>query len=199
MIEQKCPRKTVLRWVAEVSRRNRLNTILMILALWSFQGLQVIASAADAGKAVPVAINAHFETTPDHVEMMSPCSAWTSVPSHGTCRGIARNTSPETLTGDWRGQSEYTYGFLILQSGLTYGGGVDHFTGAVSGCGTGSVVYQQQFSSDSTGNFHGQWQLIEGSGTRELAGLRGAGTYKGTTTADGSTAGDYSGTVYCSK
>ncbi len=41
--------------------------------------------------------------------------------------------------------------------------------------------------------------MIEGSGTGGLAGLRGTGKFSQITKPDGSTVGDYSGTVYCSK
>jgi len=147
----------------------------------------------------PIEIKAHYETPPDHYDMEPPCSDWSSVPSKGTCRGLARSTGPETITGDWQGQSDYAYGFFILPAAHWYGGGVDHFTGTISGCGTGSVAYQEQFSSDRKGNFQGQWQMIEESGTGGLAGLRGTGIYSGITKPDGSTVGDNSGTVYCSK
>jgi hypothetical protein len=174
--------------------------LAVILVTCSFLVLHGIAKADAADKkAGPIQIKANFETTPDHYDIMRPCSAWTSVPSKGTCRGLGRNTGPERITGDWKGESEYAYGFFILPSGHSYGSGVDHFTGTISGCGTGSVVYQAAFSSDSKGNIQGQWQMIEGSGTGDLAGLRGSGTFSQITKPDGSTVGDYSGTVYCSK
>jgi Protein of unknown function (DUF3224) len=146
-----------------------------------------------------LAENAHFETSPDHYEMTAPCSSWTSIPKSGTCRGVARNTGPETITGDWKGQSEYTYGFFILPSGFSYGGGVDRFTGTINGCGTGSVIYQEQYSSDAKGNFKGSWQMVEASGTGDLASLRGSGTYSGVTKPDGSISGEYGGRVDCTK
>ncbi|MGH7948233.1 MAG: DUF3224 domain-containing protein [Candidatus Binataceae bacterium] len=130
---------------------------------------------------------------------MPPCSSWTSVPSKGSCRGLGRNTGPEKITGDWQGQSEYVYGFFILPSGQSYGGGVDYFTGTISGCGSGSVVYRAPFSSDSEGNVQGRWEMIEESGTGGLTGIRGSGTFYQTTKPDGSMSGEYRGTVYCSR
>ena len=193
--EQKSLRVERFHWRASAPRTS---TVAMVLALCSFLVLNGIANAADK-KAGSMEIKAHYETTPDHLDMMLPCSASTSVPSKGTCRVLARNTGPMRITGDWQGQSEYTYGFFILPSAHSYGGGVDHFTGTISGCGTGSVVYQQQFSSDSKGNFQGRWQMIEESGTGVLAGLRGTGTYSAVIKPDRSISGDYSGSVYCSK
>lgn len=187
-------------------RRRRPNTIrissaVIILSSCGFLFLQGFANADAAAKKAgpPVAIKAHYEAPPDQDDIAPPCSAWTSVPSKGTCRGLGRNTGLERITGDWQGQSEYAYGFFILPSGHSYGSGVDHFTGTISGCGTGSVVYQALFSYESKGNFQGQWQMIEGSGTGGLAGLRGTGKFSQITKPDGSTVGDYSGTVYCSK
>ncbi len=178
----------------------RTSPVAIVLALCSFLVLHGIANAAEADKkAGPIQIKAHYQTTPDHLDMMPPCSASTSVPSKGTCRGLGRNTGPMTITGDWQGQVEYTCGLFILPSAHSYGGGLDHFTGTISGCGTGSVVYQQQFSSDSKGNFQGRWQMIEESGTGGLAGLRGTGTYSAIIKPDRSISGDYSGTMYCSK
>ena len=178
----------------------RTSSVAIVLITCCFLVLHGIANA-DAGdkKGGPIQIKAHLETTPDHYDMAPPCSAWTSVPSKGTCRGLGRNTGPERITGDWQGQSEYTYGFFIFPSGHSYGSGVDHFTGTIGGCGTGSVLYQAEYSADSKGNVQGQWQMIEGSGTGGLADLRGTGTFMQITKPDGSTVGDYSGTVYCSK
>jgi hypothetical protein len=183
------------------SRPNAIRTglVAIILITGSFLVLRGIAKAADTKAGPPVVIKAHYEAAPDQYDMAPPCSAWTSVPSKGNCRGLGRNTGPETITGDWQGQSEYAYGFFILPSGHSYGSGVDHFTGTISGCGTGSVVYRVLFSYESKSNFQGLWQMIEGSGTAGLAGLRGTGKFTQITKADGSTAGDYSGTVYCSK
>jgi Protein of unknown function (DUF3224) len=195
----------------EFSRKNplprdanaiRTRSVAIILITCSFVVLRGIANAdaADKKAGPQVAIKAHYEAPPDHYDMAPPCSAWTSAPSKGTCRGLGRNTEPERITGDWQGQSEYTYGFFVLPSGHSYGSGVDHFTGTISGCGTGSVVYQALFSYEGKGNnFQGQWQMIEGSGTGELAGLRGTGNFSQIVKPDGSTVGDYSGTVYCSK
>ena len=103
------------------------------------------------------------------------------------------------ITGDWQGQNEYTYGLLQPPPAHSYAAGVDHFTGTIRRRGTGSVVYQQQFSIDSKGNFQGRWQMIEESGTGGLAGLRGTGTYSAIIKPDRSISGDYRGTVYCSK
>jgi len=178
----------------------RTGAVLIILIACSFlvsHGI-AIADATDkkaGARKGSVEIKAHFETPPDHYDMMPPCATSTSVPSKGTCRGLARSTGPENVTGDMRGRIEYTYGFFIFPSANWYGGGVDHFTGTISGCGTGSVVYQEQFSSDSKGNFKGRWQMIEESGTAIWAGLRGSGSYSGITKPDGSTVGDYSGSV----
>jgi len=206
--EQKSPRVESFHWRAGSPRTS---SVAMVLALCSFLVLHGIASAAAADKnagsnaaaadkkAGSIEIKAHYETTPDNSDLMPPCSAITSVPSKGTCRGLARSTGPMRLTGDWQGQSEYTYGFFILPSAHTYGGGVDQFTGTIRGCGTGSVVYQQQFSFDSKGNFQGRWQMIEGSGIGGLAGLRGTGSYSADIKPDRSISGDYSGTVHCSK
>ena len=179
----------------------RISSAVIVLSSCGLLFLHGFANADAAKKKAgpPVAIKAHYEAPPDQYDMAPPCSAWTSVPSKGTCRGLGRNTGPERITGDWQGQSEYAYGFFTLASGHSHGSGVDYFTGTISGCGTGSVVYQAVFSYESKGNFQGQWQMIEGSGTGDLAGLRGTGKFSQVTKPDGSTVGDYSGTVYCSK
>src|SRR5271167_113981 len=102
------------------------STVSMVLALCTFLVLHGIANAAAADKkAGPIEIKAHYETTPDHLDMVPPCSASTSLPSKGPCRGLGRSTGPMRVTGDWQGQSEYTYGLFILPSAHTYGGGVD--------------------------------------------------------------------------
>jgi len=182
-------------------RHNAIRTgVAIILIACSFPVLHGIANAGAAdNKARPIEIKAHYETPPEHYDIEPPCSEWTSVPNKEACRGLARSTGPETITGDWQGQSEYAYGFFILPSAHWYGGGVDRFTGKISACGTGSVVYQVRISPDSKANFRGQWEMMAESGTGDLSGLRGTGTFTGITKPDGSTAGDYRGTVYCSK
>lgn len=115
----------------------RTRSLAIIPMTCSFLVLQGIANA-DAGdkKAGPIQIKAHFEETPDHFDMMPPCSASTSVPRTRACRGPGRNNELERITGDWQGQGEYTYGFFILPSGYWYGDGVERFTGEIRGCGT---------------------------------------------------------------
>ena len=171
----------------------------MLLVVCGLLLVSGIPNARAGTTATPIEIKAHFEAPPDKIEMTPPCASWTSIPKGETCRGMARNTGPEIATGDMRGKVEYAYGFVILPSGLTYSGGVDHFTGTIDGCGNGSMVFSYQTTSDSKGSFDARWDIAEGSGTGDLIGIRGTGTFTGTIRPDGSTPTEYRGTVYCSK
>src|SRR5271163_3754332 len=84
-------------WRASASGTNPVATVL---ALCTFLVLHGIANAAAADKkGGPIEIKAHYETTPDHLDMVPPCSTLTSLPSKGTCRGLGRNTGPMRITG----------------------------------------------------------------------------------------------------
>src|SRR5277367_1384912 len=103
--EQKPPRGESFCWRSNAIRAHSLAIILIACSIPFLRGI-ANADAADK-KAGAIQIKAHVETTPDHYDMAPPCSAWTSIPSKGTCRGLGRNTEPEKITGDWQGQSEY--------------------------------------------------------------------------------------------
>ena len=97
-----------------------------------------------------------------HIDMAPPCVAWTSVPTNGVYRASGRSTTPTTFTGDWRGQLEYAFALLILPSGLSYNSEVNYFTGTIRGCGTGSMLFQDQIISETKGRLRGWWQIVEG-------------------------------------
>ena len=179
--------------------RGRGISALLVIATLSGLAMVPCATADSEKGSQSITVHAHFETSPDRVDMMSPCSPSMPVPKQQSCRGTASSTKPEVITGSWQGQSEYAYGFSVFPSGVSYGAGVDHFSGTIAGCGTGSISYRQHYNSDDKGDFHGQWQMFGSSGTGDLAGLRGAGTYMGISRADGSTSGDYNGTVFCKR
>jgi|SRR5271166_1595890 len=131
---------------------SHLSSLFIIFILYWLPVFRGTAYAADDNKkAVPIAIKAHYESPPDHVEMVPPCASWTSVPTQGICRASGQSTRPTTFTGDWRGRLEYAFGFLILPSGLSYNSEVNHFTGTIRGCGKDTMVYQDQIISDTKG------------------------------------------------
>jgi len=96
--EQKSPRVESFHWRASSPRTS---SVAMVLALCSFVVLHGIASAAAADKkagsnaaaadkkAGSIEIKAHYETTPDHSDLMPPCSAITSGAPRESATGSA--------------------------------------------------------------------------------------------------------------
>ena len=89
-------------------------------------------------------------------------------------------------TGDFEGSGPQTGGGARLPDGSLYANGTLMFTGTVRGCGTGTVVMRST-GFNRGGETSGTIEIIEGSGTGDLAGLTGEGTVtSGEAGADGS-------------
>ena len=82
----------------------------------------------------------------------------------------------EAFDGDITGTGVATFLQTLRADGSAGFCGLERVTGSVLGR-TGTFVLQDEGELDETGRVAGRWQVVPGSGTGELAGLRGTGTF----------------------
>jgi hypothetical protein len=82
----------------------------------------------------------------------------------------------EAFDGDVVGTGVATFLQALRADGSASFCGLERVTGAIHGR-AGSFVLQDEGELDVTGRVAGRWQVVAGSGTGELAGLRGTGTF----------------------
>ena len=149
-------------------------------------------TASPAG-AVPV--DAHWENPPDGFALTLPCTDTSYIPTTGLCHGTGSGAA--TLTGTWQGTAVYTYGFATTPENLTYFTAMETFTGTVTGCGTGAMSYRLAGTVDPSGVIADEWEIVDGFGEGDLAGVTGHGQQLGTYNDDFSQSGDFSGELTC--
>lgn len=93
---------------------------------------------------------------------------------------VTRSTVTNTYTGTIQGQGRQAYLGLYRSNGQDGGGsgewvGLEQITGRL-GEHQGSFAITQRGSFDANG-VQGTWEVVAGSGTGELAGLRGSGSF----------------------
>ena len=89
------------------------------------------------------------------------------------CAGTFRNT--RTLSGDFTGTAYQVGTATLLPDGTYQGAGLVLFSGAVAGCGSGTLVIVESGRLDpATGAGRGTWQITAGEGTDDLANVSGA-------------------------
>lgn len=82
----------------------------------------------------------------------------------------------ETFDGDIVGTGTARYLQTLHPDGSASFCGLERITGTLHGR-TGTFVLQDEGELDASGRVTGRWQVVAGSGTGELAGLRGTGTF----------------------
>ncbi len=82
----------------------------------------------------------------------------------------------ESFDGDVTGSGVATFLQVLRADGSASFCGLERVTGSVLGR-AGSFVLQDEGELDTAGNVAGRWHVVAGSGTGDLAGLRGTGTF----------------------
>lgn len=90
--------------------------------------------------------------------------------------GLVRIHVEETFDGDITGTGTATFLQVLRPDGSASFCGLERVTGAIGGR-AGTFVLQDEGELEATGSVSGRWQVVPGSGTGELAGLRGTGTF----------------------
>jgi hypothetical protein len=88
---------------------------------------------------------------------------------------LTRASVTGTLTGDITGASETEWLMIYRQDGTANYVGLQRVAGSLGGK-SGSFVVESNGAFDG-GEAKGTWSVIAGSGTGELAGLKGEGTF----------------------
>ena len=104
-------------------------------------------------------------------------------------------TATFAMTGSLSGTGVGTLA-VVLSGADVYSTGMSSFLGTVARCGTGGFVYRSV--GDVVGGVYqpATWEIVPGSGTGDLAGIRGEGTAVTTGAVPGA-AYRFSGTVRC--
>jgi hypothetical protein len=77
------------------------------------------------------------------------------------------------------------------------GVGIQRFEGTVDGCGSGTLVFTEVITSGDGVTSSGTWSIAEASGTEDLEGATGGGTFEASQEADGSGVAEAIGTIHC--
>jgi len=106
-------------------------------------------------------------------------------------------TETGTFDGDLQGSDFSGGATAFAESGHFVVGRTDLFRGTVRGCGSGTLV----FVGTELADLHqgsGDWRIVEGFGTGDLAHATGHGTGRGTVDKDGFHS-QYDGVIDCGK
>jgi hypothetical protein len=123
----------------------------------------------------------------EHAEGTFTVASWDETTYHETDKGkLTKATVAFDFAGDVTAQGTWDAVMCYLQDGTAVFTGIQRMTGEVGGR-SGTFVLRADGTWDS-GEARSSWEVIGGSGTRELAGLRGSGS----SVASGSPAGTFS-------
>jgi Protein of unknown function (DUF3224) len=163
----------------------------------SFAGASAASTAHQPPRTHKVDVHAHFTAPPDVVTIAPPCTLTDLIPVSGVCRGTGFGTG--TYTGDIQATSDYEYGFAVNPEGVTSFAILETFTGAIAGCGEGTVTLRNVGTLDAAGHIDYTWQVVAGLGSGELADVTGRGIGSGTYNADATQTGEMSGRLRCTR
>jgi hypothetical protein len=91
---------------------------------------------------------------------------------------LARAATTQTFHGDIEGESTTQYLMAYLDDGTATSVGLTRITGQLGGRSGSFVVYQISIYHGAETGVNETWQIIPGSGTGELRGLKGSGTMR---------------------
>lgn len=82
------------------------------------------------------------------------------------------------FTGSFMGTSVSSGAGSPLPGGGYAAVGIHLFDGEVAGCGTGTLMWTESIWTDDGVHLSGTWTIVESSGTSELVGSSGGGTFE---------------------
>jgi len=160
----------------------RLALARLILTL-AVLGVGLIASVAAVGAASPREVLGNWATSAPVITGAHPAGVNVQVFAVATAQ----------FEGDFAGTTVFTGKFLIDPQGKIRGHATEAFTGTVSGVGSGTVLFEEEATVSAAGMVHVDATITHGSGN--LAHLSGRLIFDGTSAADLSSAGTYSGQI----
>ena len=125
-----------------------------------------------------VSVHATFTDNSTNVPDFQNCDPVTFLPPDGgACIGI--QTSFGTSTGTIEGSYATEIDFAVLASGESQFTDYNRNTASVEGRGSGSFTVFESATLSASGNIKGNWQIVKGSGTGDLARISGKGKLTG--------------------
>jgi hypothetical protein len=103
-----------------------------------------------------------------------------------------------TYGGDWTGSDVDATGSTLIGSSYV-AAATSVFTGAIKGCGTGTLVVRLLAIGQTGKGGPGTWTIAAGFGSGGLTTTTGEGTWRSTTSPDNSTTGTFTGKVNCQR
>jgi hypothetical protein len=159
----------------KLSLRGIFAAVIVLTAL-TFR--TVIASAQGEGLHVEVLSSPTIFIAADP----GTCDPVTFAPKAGQAFCIESLTGTTTLSGDFVGSDLDEITILIYANGLLNFSDYESWTGTLAGHGTGSFVL---FEYDGMGQMNGaltsKVRIVEGTGSGDLVGITGRGTFSGDT------------------
>jgi hypothetical protein len=160
----------------------RLSIARLALTL-AFVGVGQLASVADVGAAAPRQVSGTWATSTPVITGAHPAGVNVQL--------VAVSTA--LFVGDFAGTTVFTGKFLFDPQGNIRGHATEAFTGTVSGVGAGTVLFEEEATVSAAGVVHVAATITHGSG--DLAHLNGLLIFDGSSAADLSSAGTYSGQI----
>lgn len=97
-------------------------------------------------------------------------------PADDSGMSLVSTVLTEQFTGSLAGTGVADHVRVVRADGTDTFTGIERFDGALDGR-PGSFVLTAQGYTTATGVVHGHWEVVPGSATEELAGLRGHGVF----------------------
>jgi hypothetical protein len=104
-------------------------------------------------------------------------------------------TENGTVHGDLQGTNFTGSSTAFSKNGHFIAGRTDLFRGTIKGCGTGTLVFVSSELADLHGGT-GEWRIVQGFGTGDLAQATGHGTATGVVNPSGFHS-HWQGLIYC--
>ena len=125
-----------------------------------------------------VAVHAKLTDSSTNVPDFQNCDPVTFLPPDGgACIGI--QTTFGTGSGTIEGSYVSEIDFAVLANGESQFTDYTRYAASVSGHGSGSFTVFEVATLDANGEIEGNWQIVKGSATGDLAGMRGKGKLTG--------------------
>ena len=89
---------------------------------------------------------------------------------------LIRMSATDLFHGDIEGEARAEFVAMLASDQSSEFAGLYRFLGSLNGC-QGTFLLNTTGASDTNGTTRGTWRVIDGSGTRELSGLKGMGAF----------------------
>ena len=184
-------------------QRIRLISRLAVVAL-TIAACSSDDDATNASAASTSSTTATFATptssTPSGREIHATSTADSTKVGDSICDSQQHCMIPLSVTGTYTGDlsgTSISHGAGALVGTKYAAGGTLIFTGAVAGCGTGTMVIVDTGVGSTDGTATSEWEIVDGFGSGDLARVQGSGTTTTAKSSDGSFTATLTGRITC--